>query len=60
MILSIMKQEAAAVHEGVVNIFVPSLCFIVLGSSSANSSPELTRKDYGIYCKCDCAGCLCA
>lgn len=34
--------------------FCARLCFFVLGSSSANSSPELTRKDYGIYCKCDC------
>lgn len=36
--------------------FVLLLCFI-LGSSSANSSPELTRKDYGIYCKWDWQHC---
>lgn len=28
------------------------LCFH-LGSSSANSSPEFTRKDYGNYCECE-------
>ncbi len=30
--------------------FLLLLCFL-LGSSSANSSPEFTRKDYGNYCK---------
>lgn len=30
--------------------FLLPLCFII-GSSSANSSPEFTRKDYGNYCK---------
>lgn len=32
--------------------FLLRLCVcLLLGSSSANSSPEFTRKDYGIYCK---------
>lgn len=32
--------------------FLLLLCFLV-GSSSGNSSPEFTRKDYGIYCEWD-------
>lgn len=32
------------------NICAAVVCFL-LGSSSANSSPEFTRKDYGIYCE---------
>lgn len=31
-------------------LFLLSYC-VFLGSSSANSSPEFTRKDYGNYCK---------
>lgn len=38
--------------KGELVTFLLLLCVrFLLGSSSANSSPELTRKDYGIYCK---------
>lgn len=32
------------------NVCAAVVCFLP-GSSSANSSPEFTRKDYGIYCE---------
>lgn len=37
--------------ERVVNVSAAALPVFLPGSSSANSSPEFTRKDYGIYCK---------
>lgn len=48
--LSLKERKRSQRNELLTFLLLLCLCFL-LGSSSANSSPEFTRKDYGIYCK---------
>lgn len=48
--VGIREWRKLAQLKGAVYTPAQPLCFL-LGSSSANSSPEFTRKDYGNYCK---------
>lgn len=47
---SLKNEGSRWAHKGAVYITAKLLCFLA-GSSSANSSPEFSRKDYGNYCK---------
>lgn len=46
----LLNVRGSGQHVRVPLTFLLLLC-VFAGSSSANSSPEFTRKDYGIYCK---------